>query len=239
MRRSDLIALRHRIHVVEVPRPHVTAFGAALIGVVALTLMLSGSAAAKGFTRVVLIGSDRRSVEVRAWESVIDGLLSARGASKRIRGGYLRLFFVGPGGFPANPARYYPTPECSALDWPKYETSCGRITATLVRLLRPARALPRFAMRPTVLQSIAYHGLFSGAITTADALRDPVEMALDRKGRQAPKPRGCYSFSGRWRGPAAADRPRSFLLCAAGVYADDRIYPLRRGVWEWFRLNVD
>jgi hypothetical protein len=84
----------------------------------ALALSVPGSAPAKGFTRVVLVGSDGRWLEVRAREPEIDGLLSRRGAAARPRGGYLRLFFVGPGDFPANPARYYPDSRCVALDWP-------------------------------------------------------------------------------------------------------------------------
>jgi hypothetical protein len=210
-----------------------------LVLLAALGLGLPGSAQAKGFTRAVLIGLDGRWVEVRASESVIGGLLSSRGSREPIRGGYLRLFFVGPGDFPANPARYYPEPECSALDWPRYEWWCGRISPALVRLLAPARALRQFAVRPTVLATIRYHGRLAGLITTADALRDPVEMALDRSGRAAPRPLNCYAFGGRWRGPDAALRPREFLLCSGGVYANGRLYPLRRGVWEWFRLNVD
>jgi hypothetical protein len=204
---------------------------------VMLALSAAASAPAKGFTRVVLVGSDGRWVEVPAKEPVLDGLLSSRGSRERLRGGYLRLFFVGPGDFPANPARYYPSLECSALDWPTYETSCGRISAALIRLLRPARALRRFVARPTVLTTISYHGQLTGPITTAAALRDPVEMALDRTGRDAAQPRQCYPFSGRWRGPAAAVRPRDFLLCPGGVYAKGHLYPLRRGVWEWFRVN--
>jgi hypothetical protein len=204
-----------------------------------LVLAVPASAPAKGFTRAVLIGSDGRWVEVRAKESVIDGLFGSRGSSERPRGGYLRLFFVGPGDFPANPARYYAEPECSALDWPTYETSCGRISPTLVRLLRPAGALPRFSVRPTVLASITYHGRLTGPIQNVGALEDPVEMALDRTGRRASEPRQCYAFSGRWRGPAIALRPPRFRLCPAGVYANGHLYPIRRGVWEWFRLNVN
>jgi hypothetical protein len=206
---------------------------------IVLVLGVSASAPAKDFTRVVLIGSNGRWVEVRAQESVIDGLLISRGSTTRLRGGYLRLFFVGAGDFPANPARYYPEPECSALDWPTYETSCRRISSTRVRLLRPARVLPRFRNRPTILASIRFHGRLTGMITTVAALEDPVEMAVDRIGRTAPQPRQCYVFRGRWRGPAAALRPRRFLLCPGGVYANGHLYPLRRGVWEWFRLNVN
>jgi hypothetical protein len=204
----------------------------ALALLVALALSMPASAAAKGFTRVVLVASDGRSVEVRARESVIDGLLSRRGSVELARGGYLRLFFVGPGDFPANPARYYPGPRCVALDWPTYETSCQSVNPTL---LRRTHALSRFRTRPTVLGRIAYQGRFS---EMAAALRDPVELALLRTGRAAARPRGCFAFTGRWRGPHAALRPRSFLLCAEGVYANRRLHPLRRGVWEWFRLNV-
>jgi hypothetical protein len=91
--------------------------------VLALAVSAPASVRAKGFSRVVLVGSDGRSVDVTADESVIDGLLSRRGPAVTLRGGYLRLFFVGPGDFPANPARYYPQQHCVALDWPKYEVS--------------------------------------------------------------------------------------------------------------------
>jgi hypothetical protein len=205
---------------------------------VVLALSVPASAAAKGFTRVVLVASDGRSLEVRASESAIDGLLSRRGSVVPLRGGYLRLFFVGPGDFPANPARYYPDQRCVALDWPTYETSCGRITASLVSLLGRARTLSRFRTRPTVLARVTYLGSFPGLLKTAAALKSPVELALDRTGRPAAQPSRCYPFTGSWRGPAAAIRPRRFLLCAEGVYADHRLHPLGRGVLEWFQLNV-
>lgn len=222
------------MHVVEMVFPRFAA-----IGLLGLALALPGSASAKGFTHAVLVGSDRRSVEIEARESVIGGLLGTRGPRERIQGGYVRLFFVGPGDFPAAPARYYPKPECVALDWPTYEKTCSGINQTLVRVLRQARGLAWFDVRPTVLADIYYRGKLSGSITTAAALKDPVELAFDRSGRQAARPSRCYGFSGHWRGPAASNRPRRFFLCARGVYANRRLYPLRRGVWEWFRLNVD
>jgi hypothetical protein len=210
----------------------------ALGSLVVFALSAPAPVTAKGFTRVVFVASDGRSVEVRARESETDGLLSRRGSLARIRGGYLRLFFVGPGDFPANAARYYPDPRCVALDWPTYETSCQRIDQTLVLLLGRARTLARFRERPTVLGRITYLGTPMGALRSAAALRSPVELALDRTGRVAAQPPRCYAFTGRWRGPSAALRPRRFFLCPEGVYADRRLHPLRRGVWEWFRLNV-
>jgi hypothetical protein len=227
------------MHVMETLRRVLNVSGPALIGAVVLAVMLPGSAAAKGFTRTILVGSDGRWVEIHTQELTIDGLLSTRGSVEPIRGGYVRLFFVGPGDFPVSPARYYPEPECVALDWPTYERSCGRINPALVRMLRPARSLPRFRARPTILVSISYHGRLSGTVTTATALKTPVELALDRKGRSVPLPTSCYAFSGRWRGPVASERPQRLLLCAGGVYANQRLYQLKRGVWEWFRLNVD
>jgi hypothetical protein len=204
----------------------------------ALASIMPASAPAKGFTRVVLVASDGRWVEVKAKESEIDGLLSRRGSTVPIRGGYLRLFFVGPGDFPANPARYYPLQRCVALDWPAYETSCGRVGPALVRLVRSARTLSPFRIRPTVLARVTYRGTFPGLLKTAAPLKTPLEMALSRIGRAAPQPRRCYALTGRWLGPVAALRPRRFLLCAQGVYAERHLYPLQRGVWEWFRLNV-
>jgi hypothetical protein len=208
----------------------------ALIGVLALSV--PPLASAKGFQKVVLVASDGRSVEVQARESVIDRLLSRRGAIERIRGGYLRLFFVGSGAFPANPARYYPGQGCVALDWPAFERTCRHVDATVTRLLVPSHELSRFRVPPTVLARITYSGPFPGLLKTATALRSPVELALDRTGRTAREPSACFPLSGRWQGPAASRRPHLFLLCAQGVYANHRLYPLRRGVWEWFRLNV-
>jgi hypothetical protein len=204
-----------------------------------VALMIPAAANAKGFTRAVLVGSDARWVEVHAPEHVLDGLLSARGATEPVRGGYLRLFFVGSHDFPAAPARYYPQRECVALDWPTYETSCRRIDSPLVRLLRAARALPRFRLSPTVLTSIKYRGVLRGPIKTTAALKPEIELALDRTAHRTPPPKGCYAFSGRWHGPAAGARPRRFVLCPTGVYADQRLYPLDNGVWAWFHLNVD
>jgi hypothetical protein len=199
---------------------------------------MPASAPAKGFQRVVLIASDGRSVGVRTNEPASDGLLNRRGAVQGVRGGYLRLFFVGPADFPANPARYYPDLRCVALDWPTYEASCRRVDTTVVRLLRPAHTLSRFRVRPTVLVRVTYLGTFPGLLETAAALKGPVELALDRRGRTASQPPRCFALTGRWRGPAAGLRPARFLLCPDGVYADRRLYPLRRGVCEWFRLNV-
>jgi hypothetical protein len=210
-----------------------TKLALALLG---LALVIPASAPGKGYARVVLISSDGRSLEVRGSERQIDGLLSRRGSPEPIRSGYVRLFFVGAGDFPANAGRYYPEQRCVALDWPRYERSCQAIDPAIARLLRPSAALERFRSRPTVLERISYDAKHSKLLTI---LRGPVELALDRNGRAMPKPSACYLLTGSWQGPRAAVRPRQFLLCPRGVYANGRLHPLGRGVWAWFRLNVD
>jgi hypothetical protein len=210
--------------------------GVVLVTVVAL--VLTTTASGRGFTRVLLVASDGRSLSVTARETTIDGLLSRRGSHELIRSGYVRLFFVGPGDFPVSPARYFPAQGCVALDWPSYETSCARVAGELIQLLSPAASLPWFLARPTALARIAYLGTFHGMLKTAAALKTPVELAFDRPSRPAMRPRGCYSFAGNWRGPRAALRPLHFALCARGVYARGRLYPLGRGVWAWFCLNA-
>jgi hypothetical protein len=201
----------------------------------ALALVISGSASGKGFTRAVLVSSDGRALDVRGSERQIDGLLSRRGSLEPIRSGYLRLFFVGAGDFPANAGRYYPAQRCVALDWPTYETSCRAIDPAVAHLLRASAGRARFRIGPTVLERIEY-GPEGGKLLTP--LQGPLELALDRNGRVAPKPRGCYRLTGSWRGPRAVVRPRTFLLCPRGVYANGRLHPLGNGAWAWFRANV-
>ncbi len=211
------------------------------IALTTLALSLPASVEAKGFTRLIVIGADQRWLEVRAKETVITDWARAGARPRSLEGGYLRLFFVGPGDFPANPGRYYPALGCFALDWPRYQRSCVVVNPALAGLLRRARGLPRFQARPTVLGRISYLGerTFSRFITGPGALTNPVELALDRTPKPvSSRPRGCFELAGSWTGPAARLRPLRFSLCPSGVYADGRLHPLARGVWAWFDLNL-
>jgi len=203
----------------------------------ALVLLASSSVAAKGFTRLVVVGSDGRWIEVHGPESLIGGYGDV--SRRRATGAYLRLFFVGPGDFPANAARYYPALRCMA-DWSAPE-SCRAISPRLSRLLHRTGALPRFNEPPTVLARISYLGrrAFSGPLASPLALTDDFELAADRTPkRNVALPQRCFSFTGRWRGPRASVRPRRFYLCPTGMYSRGTLYRLKRGVWEWFALNV-
>jgi hypothetical protein len=210
----------------------------AVLAVLLLALSVPGAGRAKGYSRVVLLGSDGRWTETRANDRDLDQWVDWSVKPRAAHGGHLRLFFVGPGDFPANPARYYPRGGCVALDWPTYETSCHPLQRPVGRLFRQAQHLPRFTARPTVPIRITYLGRFTGLLKTAAALAGPLELSLDRQGHPAPMPGSCYGFRAVWKGPAAARRPRMFRLCPGGIYARGRLYPLRRGVWAWFDLNV-
>jgi hypothetical protein len=201
-------------------------------------LVLVAGAEAKGYNSVVVIGRDGQWAQLRGPERDLDGWVDWAPAARPVRGGYLRLFFVGPGEFPANPARYYPAGHCVALDWPRYETSCHPLEAAVAPLFAQTRTLHVINQRVTKVARITYLGTFRGMIHTAGALAGPLELALDRRGRPVRRPPGCYSFKLTWAGPSKTIRPAHVFLCRSGVYASGVLYPLNRGVWEWFDLNV-
>jgi hypothetical protein len=209
-----------------------------VLGCIAVGLLLAAPAPAKTLNRAVLVGSDGAWVRV-AGAAVDFGNLARDPASKpqRATGGYVRLYFVGPGDFPANRARYYPGRRCIALDWPTYQRSCVAVNPKLTSLFRRSHRLARFTERPTFLARLRYSSS-SGSSPGLAALTGSVELALLRTGVARSAPAGCYALVGTWQGPAAADRPRRLLLCRAGVYASGRLHPLSRGAWDWFKLNV-
>jgi hypothetical protein len=209
-----------------------------LLGVLLLALAGPGAAHAKGYSGVVLVGTDGRAAEIGGNDRELDAWIDWSATPRGAAGGYLRLFFVGPGDFPANPGRYYPRGGCVALDWPTYEKACHPLQHTVSGLSRPSRRLPRFMAPPTIPTRITYLGSFTGLLKTAAALAGPVELALDRQGHSQPMPESCYDFAAVWSGTAAALRPRQFRLCPGGVYARGVLHPLRRGVWAWFDSNV-
>jgi len=189
----------------------------ALLAMLLLALAAPDTGHAKGYSGVVLVGLDGGSTEIGGNDRELDQWVDWSAKARPAAGGYLRLFFVGPGDFPANPARYYPRGGCVALDWPSYERVCHPVRATVRSLFQRSRHLPRFAARPTVPVRITYLGRFSGQLRTAAALAGPVELALDRTGHSQSLPPSCYEFRAVWAGPAATRRPRQFRLCPGGV----------------------
>jgi hypothetical protein len=209
-----------------------------VLGCIAVGLLLAAPAPAKTLNRAVLVGADGAWVRV-AGSTVDFDNLARDPASKprRTTGSYVRLYFVGPGDFPANRARYYPGQRCIALDWPTYQRSCVAVNLKLTSLFRRSHRLARFTERPTVLARLRYTSS-RGSSPELAGLTGSVELAVLRAGVARSAPAGCYALAGTWKGPAAADRPKELSLCGNGVYAGGRLHPLNRGVWEWFRRNV-
>jgi hypothetical protein len=101
-----------------------------LLPILLASLVLPLPASAKVLNRAVLVGSDGRAVEVRGAERDFDGLArDPRAEPRPVRGGYLRLFFVGPGDFPANPARYA-SGEARRLPFARVGFSFARAAST-------------------------------------------------------------------------------------------------------------
>lgn len=205
------------------------------VALVAL-VVATAPAPAKTLTRAVLVGSDGASVRVAGSAREFTDL-ARKPASKptRAQGGYVRLYFVGPGDFPANRARYYPGKRCIALDWPTYERSCRALNPRLVQRFGQSHRFARFNVQPTVLSRLRYPS--SGRASPGPGLAASVELALLRKGLPKPAASGCYEFAATWVGPAADERPRRLSLCRNGAYADGHLHSLSRVVWEWFSRN--
>ena len=149
--------------------------------------------------------------------------------------GYVRLFPFGPG-LPGVPGRYYPGERVLCWSWQQPDRDCRRASENAVRLLEPLASLPRFRQAPTVLVELRYRG---GRVRPALAnLFVGLELAFERPGTPAAKvPGTALRFTARWRGPAAATRPRRFELGPAGAYSGGLLYRLDRGVWAFADAN--
>src|SRR5258708_39492214 len=99
--------MRVRPHVARNALSEVIGKGV-FVGLFAVALAMPGSAAAKGFTGTVLVGSDCRSVEIHANEAVIHCILTSGGSFEHISGGDGRLSLSRPARLPTTPTRYEP-----------------------------------------------------------------------------------------------------------------------------------
>lgn len=207
-----------------------------LVLVVGVGMMVAAeSAAAKGFTEVVFVGANGNRTYVQGTEAEISTLLNERRDVLRPRGGYLDVFFVGPNHFPANPARYFPDVRCMALDWPEPGGECRRVGSRfgLMLLFIANRKLAQLREPPTRLIEVRHRG------RDVRAIGGSIRLAFSgRSYRVDSRRQSCYRISARWQGPEAAARPERFELCADGVLAGGKLYPLKRGAWSWLGTNV-
>lgn len=206
-------------------------------------LGLSGSApptaqAGGPFERLIGVGAQGtwRTIRLAPSGPRSDASLLAGGSRVARPGrGYLRLFPM-IGGLPGIPGRYYPAERVLCWSWRQPDRDCRRASATAVRLLTPLASLPRWSEEPTLLAELRYRGrrVRPGLANLLVAL----ELAFERPGLATAKvPPGALRFTGRWRGPAASQRPRRFALGPAGVYVNGRLYRLDQGVWAFADAN--
>jgi hypothetical protein len=205
-------------------------------------LGLAGSAppasAGGPFERLVAVGAagEWRAIRLAPKGARSDGSLFAGGQRiSRPESGYVRLFPT-IGGLPGIPGRYYPAERVLCWSWRQPDRDCWRANATAARLLAPLTGVPRRRREPTVLAELHYQGQ---RVRPALAnLRVALELAFERPGVKATKtPARALRFAARWRGPAAANRPRRFALGPAGVYSGALLYRLERGVWDFADAN--
>src|SRR6266542_1739388 len=118
--------------------------------------------AAKGVAALVVVGSDERSIKIEPERPVLSVMLyhpasvyDVKPAPAPPRGDYLKIYPLGPGGFPAIPGRFYPTTRALCFSWNQavVPASCGRLGRPR-RLLAASRRLAAFHGRPTVLATL-------------------------------------------------------------------------------------
>src|SRR5436190_8707249 len=171
--------------------------------------LIPADAGAKGVATLVVVGSDGRSIGIEPEQAVLAVMLYHPGSVYNHRpepalprGGYVKIYPLDPGGFPAIPGRFYPATRALCFGWGQAAAprSCGRLEPPR-RLLAVSRRLARFRGRPTTLSSLRP----GATVNLAAAL----ELAFDRHraSRSAPRPLRCLPFVAAWDGPKAARRP--------------------------------
>jgi hypothetical protein len=209
----------------------------ALLALLVLAAIAPSHAAAKGVTALVVVGADGRSSKIEPERAVLSVMFYSPVSVYHVkpkpatpRGGYVKIYPLGPGGLPAIPGRFYPSTRALCFSWNQRVAagSCGRLGLPR-HLLATPRRLVRFRTRPTVLTLQP-----RGTVNFSAAL----QLAFDRylASRPAHRPERCLPFVAGWAGPRAAQRPSHICVFRQGVYARGRTYPAGRAIW---RLALD
>jgi hypothetical protein len=202
---------------------------------------------------MVLVGADGRSAVVRPAADVLDSFFDFGSAFNRPappqaqpRGDYVLVYLLSSGGLPGVPGRFYPRTRAGCFSWDtaRIGRPCYVVNRALLAALAPSLRLRRISGRPTVLAELVRPDgspVFPGSEPAAWANATvALDMAFGRwraSQRVNHRPRGCIALRGQWSGPARLRRPRRFCLGPAGAWADRRLYPLGRGVWDFVRVN--
>jgi hypothetical protein len=210
----------------------------AVLALLLLAAVVPSDAAAKGVAVLVVVGADGRSSKIEPEQGVLSVMLYHPASVYHVkpkpatpRGGYVKIYPLGAGGFPAIPGRFYPTTLALCFSWNQRvaPSSCGRLGVPS-HLLATSRGVARFQGQSTVLTSLRPGG-------TAN-LFAALQLAFDRyrASQPADRPERCLPFVAGWAGPRATQRPSRICVFRHGVYARARIYPAGRAIW---RLALD
>jgi hypothetical protein len=194
-----------------------------------VVVVLPAAASAKDITKIVVVGSNGRSVNLGTGWSLLDDFRPEQAALvAQPRGTYLLLYPLMEEGLPMEPGRFYPTAGVSCWSWSFRAGTCFRI-ARLPKSWGRTGALTRFATEQTRLRSLTWKG---SHYTVPSNYSVAIELALlrTRAARDAPALRCRWRLRARWQGPGAAGQPTSLCLRSDGVSTAGRLYPLPRRV---------
>jgi hypothetical protein len=206
----------------------------AVLALLLFAAVAPADAAAKDVAALVVVGSDGRSIKIEPEPAVLSVMLYHPASSHDVapepatpRGGYVKIYPLGPHGFPAIPGRFYPLTRALCFSWNQavVPSSCGRLGPPR-RLLAASKDLALFHGRPTVLTDLRPR--------STENLVAALELAFDRyrASRSARRPGRCLHFVASWDGLRAAQRPSRICVSLRGVYARGRVYPGGPAIWR-------
>jgi hypothetical protein len=201
-----------------------------------LALSAAPDAAAKEFAALVIVGADGASRTSRPGPTALDNLFDGP-TTPTVKGGFVRVYPLGPTGHVGVPGRFYPATGALCFSWDQAAAprSCHRPPMALRQLMRRGNVALFSHGGPTLAK------LESPRVKAAVVvqLRVAFELAFDRGrlARRAATPTRCIPFAGTWRGTTGAPRSGHFCLSPRGVHAAGLLYPLGIEPWRLARLN--
>jgi hypothetical protein len=206
-----------------------------VVGCAFVALVATPDAAPKEFATLVVVGADGRSTASSPGPASLERLFDGP-TTKEVRGGYVRVYRLGPTGHVGLPGRFYPATGALCVSWNQAAAprTCHTPPADLLGLLR-SQNLTLFRGVGATLATLTSPRVRPPVVTQ---LRVAFEFAFDRSrlARRVPTPTRCLAFSGTWRGTSGV-RARRFCLSRQGVHAGGFLYPLGIEPWQLAYLN--
>ena len=210
-----------------------------LVALMLLAVVGVPQAQAKGVSSIDVVGADGRSVSIEPEHAVLAVMLyhpasvfDIRPRLTQPRGGWVRSYPLGPGGFPAMPGRFYPATGALCFSWNQLSepANCARL-GTPHRLLAVANRARLFHGRSTAITSV--RGARDVNLVAA------IQLAFDRyrARRTSHPPAKCLSFTIVWSGPKASRHPSRICISRHGVHARGVLYRGNPALWRLALAN--